>query len=141
VQPRVFVKSQGHVRYFYSSGPTQIPEPLPINETPIIGTLYFHRVPDADAVFGDQESQTWLFVGNQENDSKSWKDITSDFRSVNVTPIYHPGDASARLSAKRHLIKRPDSTPNWVQQTTWRTYKKNKANSASTSPSVAGSIS
>lgn len=141
MQPKVFFKSQGHVRYFYSSGPTQIPEPLPINETPIIGTLYFHRIPDADAMFGDQESQTWLFVGDQENDSKPWKDITSDFRSVNITPIYHPDDASARLSAKRHLIRREDFTPNWVQQTTWRTYKKNNANSASTPPSVAGSIS
>ena len=99
------------------------------------------RIPDADAMFGDQESQTWLFVGDQENDSKPWKYITSDLCSVIIMPIYHLGDASAHLSAKRHLIRRTDFTPNWVQQTTWRTYKKNNANSASTPPSVAGSIS
>ena len=141
MQPKVFFKSQGHIRYFYSSGPTQIPKPLPINETPIIGTLYFHRIPDADAMLGDQESQTWLFVRDQENDSKPWKGITSDFRSVNITPIYHPDDASAHLSAKHHLIRHADFTPNWVQQMIWRTYKKNNANSASIPPSVAGSIS
>ena len=140
VQPKVFSKTQGHVKYFYSSGPTQIPEPLPINETPIIGMLYFHRVPDADAVFGDQESQTWLFVGDQENDSNLWKDITSDFHSVNITPICHPSDASIlRVLAKHHLIRRADFTPNWVQQTMWKAYKKNNENSASTSSSVASS--
>ena len=90
---------------------------------------------------GDQESQTWLFVEDQENDSKHWKDIMSNFRSVNVMAIYHPGDASAHLSARHHLIRRADFTPDWVQQTMWRAYKKNNANSASTSTSVAGSIS
>ena len=138
MQPKIFFKTQGQTRYFYSSGPTQIPEPPLLNDTLSGGTLYFHKVPDADAVFGDQESQTWLFVGEQGNDSNPWKDITSDFRSLYAAPIYHPDDASVRPSQKRHLIRRPDFTPNWVQQSTWKSYKKGKANA--TSPSAVTEV-
>ena len=92
--------------------------PPPFNDTLSGGTLYFHKVPDTN--------------------SNPWKDIMSDFHSLYTAPIYHPDDASVHPSQKHHLIRHPDFTPNWVQHSMWKSYKKGKANA--TSPSAVTEV-
>ncbi|KAH9478985.1 hypothetical protein JR316_0009448 [Psilocybe cubensis] len=103
-------------RWFQTLSSTKISQPLlPAQHLPAkLGDVYFHSTTPEQSLL---TSQCWFF-GNGDK----WHDVTEMYGKFITPGISHPTFLGRRLNATAS-----DSTPNWIKEQTWETYKREHA--------------